>query len=544
MKIYKSNEIGISGGADITQQLNRFLRSIENDNQPKTLELENTQYHIDADFCVQDFLYMTNTCADHDWKKGETPYLAKIAIYIKNTNNFTIKGNGATFIINGQCTNMAINNCNNIRIEDIEIKVTNPNLHEYTVRNKGLFYTDFELDRDSVYGIDNGVLYHIGKDYRVRADKNAAGSWWNGMSPSGDPNAIWRVRHPFLGAIRYKELGPYNIRVFSIHNRRFRVGDRYYIFDKRRNNAGIFVNESSNIELYKIAQRFNYGLAVVAQVSQDITLDSLDLSPCKSSHKTFTSVADFIQICECKGDVNIINSRFAGAGDDCLNVHGVHFRVDSIQNNTIEVSFRHKETKGYNPFKAGETIQFIDPKTLLPRGSAKVISGKLLDDISTIRLEIDNTDGLEVGQVIDNITRHPRLLFQNNFMTKIITRGILVTTSARSVVKDNVFDNTSMHSILCSDDANNWYESGRVLDLTIQSNTFNTCKGKYNFCIMPENKAHGGYVHQNIKILDNIINTDGGGLYLKSAGDIVFKGNIINGKGFKKDITNSSLQED
>ena len=110
-------------------------------------------------------------------------------------------------------------------------------------------------------------------------------------------------------------------------------------------------------------------------------------------------------------------------------------------------------------------------------------------------------------------------------MTRIITRGILVTTGGKVRITDNDFDSTSMHSILISDDAKYWFESGPVNDVEIAKNRFGRCKG-YNVQVLPENVTHKGAVHKNIYIHDNVMESGNeGGFYFKSADGVIIENN-------------------
>ena len=161
---------------------------------------------------------------------------------------------------------------------------------------------------------------------------------------------------------------------------RFKTGDCFYLFDVRRQFAGIFINQCCNVTLENIKQRFNYSLALVLQDSENVTVDSVSFAPEQNSARKMASVADFMQVCMCRGRVSVTNSLFDGAGDDCLNVHGVHFGIKAINKNKMTVAFMHRQSHGYQPIHIGDEIAFINPKTLLQYGKATVKAAKLLNE--------------------------------------------------------------------------------------------------------------------------------------------------------------------
>ncbi len=182
-------------------------------------------------------------------------------------------------------------------------------------------------------------MYFYGKDYCVPVDKGAKSAYWIGLIRKETPDKVKRVRHPLADMLKIKDMGGRRIRVYYPDTHRFKIGDCFYIYDVRRQYAGIFVDRSKNITFENIKQRFNYSLALVAQDSENITVDSVDFSPGESSARKLASVADFIQLCMCRGKVSVKNSYFDGAGDDCLNVHGIHFKItEKIVDNAHLVS--------------------------------------------------------------------------------------------------------------------------------------------------------------------------------------------------------------
>ena len=141
---------------------------------------------------------------------------------------------------------------------------------------------------------------------------------------------------------------------------------------------------------------------------------------------------------------------------------------------------------------------------MLSKGKAKILSSSLLDEY-TISLSVDSLNGAEKGMVIEDVTACPNLYFAGNELTRIITRGLLITTRGKVVVENNIFADTQMSSILFSDDAKSWYESGMVCDVTIRNNKFLTCGSGKNIWILPENSVHEGAVHGDFLIEDNIL---------------------------------------
>lgn len=501
MKIINANEFDIHINEDITEGLIKLLDYLKTVDEKKTVTFDKGTFYLDSEKCKQYMLYITNTVGDEEFSKNETPHINAVPFYFGGIDNITFDGNDSIFIIDGKVTNIAIENCKNITLKNIEIRHSNPDMHELKVIRKGLFSVDFEIDRDSRYEFEKGKLYFYGKDYRVSADESALNAHWIGIIRKETPQKIKRVRHPLFSAVKINDLDNRKIRVTYPNTLRFNIRDCFYLFDVRRQFAGIFVNKSENVTLENIKQRFNYSLALVAQDSENITVDSVEFAPENNSARKMASVADFIQICMCRGNVSIKNSYFDGAGDDSLNVHGVHFKITDIKDNQLTVRFMHPQSHGFNPLRVGDNIAYINTDTLLEEGTAVIEKSELLNEYE-IGLTVSSTDKARLGEVIEDISACPDLEFENNTMTRIITRGLLITTRGKVNISNNHFVSTTMSGILLSDDAKSWYESGMCRDVTIKNNTFDYC-GQTPILIKPENRVYAGAVHKNVKLIGN-----------------------------------------
>lgn len=542
MKIINANEFDIHINEDITEGLIKLLDYLKTVDEEKTVVFDKGTYYIDSEKCKKYMLYITNTVGDKEFSKDETPHLNAVPFYFGGIDNITFDGGNSVFVIDGKVTNVAMESCKNITLKNMEIRHAHPDMHELKVVRKGLFSVDFEIDRDTQYEFIDGKAYIFAKDYRYAIGNKANNSWWIGQIRQATPNKIKRVNHPLFSALKIKDLGNRKIRVTYINTTRFKADDCYYLFDVRRQFAGIFVNKCENTTLENIKQRFDYSLALVAQDSENITVEGVEFAPEKDSARKMASVADFIQICMCRGNVSIKNSYFDGAGDDSLNVHGIHFKITDINDNQLTVRFMHPQSHGFNPLRVGDTIAYINTNTLLEEGTAVIEKSELLNEYD-IRLTVSNADKAKVGNVIEDISACPNLDFENNYMTRIITRGLLITTRGRVNVKNNHFVSTSMSGILLSDDAKSWYESGMCRDVTIENNTFDYC-GQTPILIKPENRIYSGAVHKNIKLIGNTFKKYKG--YCISAKDtdgVLIKNNNFSGKKIKaKNCNNISWE--
>lgn len=522
--IIHASDYGIRPNQENGKALSALFKKLAETEEEKTVVFEAGDYFVDAENCDTEMLYITNTAGDNEYKSGETPHKAKVLFNLKNIKNLKLEGNGARFIINGKVTNAAIQGCENIEISNIEIDYDNPDLHELKVINIGRHFVDFEVDENSRYEFKRGKFCFVGTGYTTDILKAYRTAWHLSRVRAGEYDTIERTRNIVSTAFKIKDLGNRKIRIYYLKPFGFKLGDTYCIFGRRRQYAGIFSDKTKNLILNNVAQRFNYSLAFVAQDTENITLNGLDFSPSKG--RFMASAADFLQVCMCRGKVSVTNCKFEGACDDCLNVHGVHFKITKAQNNTITAKFMHRQSHGYNPIRVDDKIAFIDVRSMLEKGTARVVSSKLISE-NEIEIRLDALDNAAVGDVIEDVSACPELEFKNNTVNRIATRAILITNRPKTVVEGNHFNSNSMSGILISDDAASWYESGMCKDVVIQNNVFEYC-GETPIRILPENKIHEGAVHSNIKILDNTFKRyKGTCITAKSTDHIEIKGNTF-----------------
>lgn len=534
MKVLYAKEYGIVPGQEVAQKLKELLQKLASDDSEKTLVFEKGNYYLDSENVASPLLYITNTIGDNEWKEGEKPHENAVGIYLNGIKNLTVEGNASVFTARGQMTNIAMCGCENVELKNIELRAEKPDMHRLKVVSKGLCSVEFETDDQTQLCVKDDEIFFVGKDYETQLNYKRFTAHWIGKIPAKDDGILFRTSHPMMGALSVKVIDKHRIKAVYALKPRCKVGDSYYLFDVRRKYQGIFATGCKDIRLDGIVQRFNYGLASVFQDCENVTVSNCVFAPCEDSQLKMASVADFMQVCCCRGKVDIKNNFFKGAGDDCLNVHGIHFAVKNADKDNMTVSFMHPQSHGFCPFAKGDKLRLINPQTLLPEGESEVEEAVLTDEYN-IRLKLKNAFPVDPqGKVIENATTIPDVTFENNFVDRIITRGLLLTTSGKVVVRKNRFVNTSMNAILVSDDAKNWYESGFVRDIQITENEFIATKGYY-VCVKPENSRKEGYVHSGIKITDNYFASPySKGMYFScTAKTTVGKNRFVSGKKIK-----------
>ena len=507
------------------------------------------RYDIYPDKAIERELYVSNTVgADQNNK------MKKIGIFLEDMDHVTVDGNNSLFMFHGKMTIFATIGCEDVEFKNFAVDFQVPTVIDMTVEsvegNTATMYIpecyNYEVAGTTIkwysdvspytgqryWSISDLSGYHTQREDTVQGIKFGAG---NG-------NAALK------GVASIEDLG--NHRVKITYNSKAGEVQNGMCFQSRptvRDHAGTFFWKSKDIKMTSLDIQFLHGFGMVGQHSENITMEDVDFEAPKESGRTTAGYADFVQMSGCKGAININNCTFAGPHDDPINIHGTFNTVTSISSDrrTITVQYNHHETAGFPNFFEGDEIEFMTKGNMITvENSVRTVTkvdgpdgmggnmGEGSGSLTTIKLTLDKAipADVQVNQhVVENITYTPAVNISNCEFKEVPTRGILVTTRKPIVIENNTFDGMSMAGIYISDDAQGWYESGPVRDVTIRNNTFTRGNAQAIF-IEPTNPTVSTEktVHSNIKIKGNTFFTyNKRVLDAKSVDNLTFKNNKI-----------------
>jgi len=442
-----------------------------------------------------------------------------VGILFKEADHFKLSGEGATIIYHDKMIEMCIDSCENIIVSGLCFDYERPTISEYKVTDAGEDFVEMQVHRDSKYRVENGKIIWYGEGWIYNTTLL-------GQELDLKTNIVKRMRDPLAG-MTFEETKPFVIRGKGKH--RMKPGRVYQLRETYRDCAAVFTRRSKNVTWENINFYYLHGMGLVSQFSENITYNNVSIAPEKSSGRTTAAWADCIHISGCKGKIVVKDCNFSGAHDDAINIHGTHLRVvERISDKQVKVRFMHRQTCGFMAFNPGDDIEFIDWESLKSLGSNKVKTSKMLNRRELmLTLEEPIPCGVELKDVIENVTWTPEVEVSGCTVSRIPTRGFLFTTRRKVVVENNTFLSTYMSAILLAHDAKSWYESGYVRDLTIRNNKFISC-GEPVILIRPETTISDGAVHHNIKIENNeFILRNQLIVGAKSAKNLIITGNTI-----------------
>lgn len=512
----KGNRIEILSPGTFKESL--FLIGKGSVDSPITIQFSPGEYNFYPEKFFKSKFNISNTNDAPDSLKS-------VAFYFLEAENIKLKGNGAEIVSRGKTMLTGLSNCKNISIENISFDYKRPTVSEMTVTSINDRYADVKIHKDSKYRIADSSLIWVGEGWEHKAQR-----LWQIFNYQNQ--RVERKNLP-IQALRFSNLGQNLVRIHFNANPGLTKGLTYQNRDIFRDYASTFIQQSKNISLANINIHFMHGMGIVSQYSENITIDSLHVKPEKKSGRTCSAWADILHFSGCKGQIEIKNSYLSAANDDAVNVHGTHLRiVEMLSKRKIKVRFMHPQTFGFDAFFEKDSIEFIRSKTLLPYSKNLVVNAKRLNKKEIeLTLDQDIPNNIRTDDAIENISWTPNVTIQNNTITNMSTRGILVTTRGKVTIKNNRFRKTQMSAILIADDANSWFESGYVTNVTISNNKFIECKAPV-INIHPENSVivDGQPVHKNVQITDNqfIISKNDIVLSAKSTENIKFTNNTIN----------------
>ncbi len=462
----------------------------------------------------------------------------KLAILIEGCKGLTIEGNGADFIFHGAMQPITVDNSQNVVIKNLNIDWEKPLMAQGKVLEATPKNIDLEIDTAQFsYEINQGKLFFVDKnlwkaelsgfmEFEAKTHRIAA--------QTGDEGCIrgdW-------SKLSYEELKPGTIRMNGDFTRTPAVGNYLVLRHSQRDHAGIFIQESDNVRLENINVYHCAGLGALAQFSRNLNYENVKFIPNPAKNRYFSGHDDGFQVSNCAGMVTINNCEFAGLMDDPVNVHGTSVKIiEKMGDQKLKCRFMHEQSTGMNWGHPNDTIGFIENLSMQTIGQGTLKSFQKIDRDEFV-VEFNNAvpAGITEGDALENLTWSPDVTIRGSKFKSCRARGVLVTTPGKVVIDGNEFE-SSGSAILISGDANGWYESGAVKDVTITNNFFNEAclTSMYQFCegiisIYPVIPAVDSLkpFHRNITIAKNTFNPfDYPVLYALSVDGLQFKNNRI-----------------
>ena len=471
--------------------------------------------------------------SNHD---QDNPKLVGLAF--ENMKNVIFDGQGSELVFHGRMLPVSLVGSENCTLKNFSIDFANPHISQVKV-----------LENDTVGGL---ITYEVAPwvEYEIR-DSNfvAKGEGWEhvpawGIAFEGDTKRlVYTTSDISVGSKHVAEIASRKI-LAPWKNKKLIPGTVVVFRGYGRPTPGVFMYHDTNTTLENIQVHYAEGMGLLAQMSENITLDKF--SVClrgKDDPRYFTTQADATHFSGCKGLIRSVGGLYEGMMDDAINVHGTYLKVQKrIDDKTLVGEYMHGQSYGFEWGRPGDAVQFIESKTMEVLGEqnkvAAIETADKPDGHGVKQFRITFEKPVEVGTYgIENQEWTPEVYFADNVIRNNRARGSLFSTPKKTVVEKNVFDHTSGTAILLCGDCNGWFETGACHDVQIRNNKFiNALTNQFQFTNavisiypeIPDLKSQKRYFHSGIVIEDNEFETfDMPILYAKSVDGLVFRNNVI-----------------
>ncbi|CAG7650581.1 right-handed parallel beta-helix repeat-containing protein [Paenibacillus allorhizosphaerae] len=521
------NDFGLTAGRehDATLAVYRALKHCKEVERP-TLVFPAGTYQFHPEKAVEGYYHITN----HD--QGGT---RKIAFPLIGPEGLTIDGQGSEFIFHGRIIPFVLEHARNITLRNFSVDWERPMFEQGTVAETGEQSFVIRLREEAKYKVDAGRLYFTfgGREEPVWGLHDIDPNTMAHAYQSGD-----RISWSSFKKLRMEEIGPGLIRVAGGPRHMPKAGNIIVMRIGRREHPGLFLKDSANVQIDNVTVHHAPGMGLVAQRCTDIRLHRFDVRLKPGSGRAVTATADATHFTNCKGAIVLEDCLFENQLDDPLNVHGIYAKIaERLSDRSILVQLIHGMQKGVVIAEPHDEMNFIRSDSLTSYSSAEVVSADRLNaDFTAITFDRPLPETMRIGDAVENKTWNADLTVRGCTVRANRARGFLITTPGKVLLEHNTISAPGA-GIKISGDANLWYESGAVGDVTIRHNRFLAC----NYCFpdwgravididpeIAEPEAYAESYHRNIRIEHNVFETfDIGIVYGHSVNGFVFRDNVI-----------------
>lgn len=447
-------------------------------------------------------------------------------LLLEDHRGTVLSGQGATLLCHGEMSTLGLIRCEDVVIEGLTLAWARPLTTE--ARVEALEPTGQVVRIDTAaypVKVQDGFLHGV--------VEGQAGRVWSAMEI--DARDGRNLRDLAWGSVKAEDLGGGRFRLFNA----WKLASTERVLALRhheRSHAGVFGEGGQGLTFRDVTMLGNCGLGYLFQQVKDITLLRAHVHAPKG--RFVGPKDDAFHFSGVSGLVKIEGCRVADTPDDPVNVHGTCLPVmRQIAPDTLRAHFAHDQAPAQPLWgKPGDAVAINSRETLLTLQRNTIRSYRLITDRE---VEITFAHPLAApvtpDMVVENLSDYPEVEIRGCDFGNNRARGILVSTPRRVLIEDTRF-RVQGAAILIPGDANGWFESGAVQDITVRRCTFDNCLVSWTqfsdavISIWPEVKTRepGRFFHRNIRITGNTFKVfDTALLFADNTEGLSFTGNRI-----------------
>ncbi|HEY3329238.1 MAG TPA: hypothetical protein VGK19_04395 [Capsulimonadaceae bacterium] len=467
-----------------------------------TLVFPRGRYDFWPDRAAEHYLFVSNN------DEG----LQRVAFPLFGCSGINVRGEDALFVFHGAITPFAIRDSRDVTISGITIDYERTFISEGSVLgvsagSDAQTVVDVRIPEEYPYAVADERLVFLGERREAYHLGNILE--WNPARRETEfrvyDNYSIRTTH------RAREIEPGVVALTAKFSTVPTVGNVLAMEHSGRENPGITIAGSSDIVLTDVTFHHTRGMAVIAQWTHNIRLERVKVIPAAHKGRIISAAADATHFVNCRGLVELIDCVFEGQMDDPTNIHGLYARISRVlDDRTVEVELIHPQQLGVEITRVGDTVDLVNRNTLLTVQTATVAAVRTINKRFTIVSFADHLNpALTAGDSLTSAGWTCGAVIRGCKTGRNRARGFLISTPGKVLVENNHFHNPGA-AILIAGDANYWFESHAVRDITIRNNHFDNCLygtwGRAVIDVYPEIKPehrNAGYYHRGIKVIDN-----------------------------------------
>ena len=342
------------------------------------ITLENKEYHVYRENCLDIKLVVSNTCFESESPEGEK----KTAFGLFGKKNLEINGNGAKIIVHGIITPFAFVGSKNIKVKNLTVEYARPTMSEFEITESKPGFVKIKIPEKYLYKIDANKLVWLGE-----CDKSGNVYWELDYKGTDILSQIYKKKEKKLEMLprsandkfpsfpdikRITEISDGVLGIeFEDESALLPEDSIIQTRNVSRKEIGGAFDSCENLMFENLTVHNMNGMGLVFQNCKNLTFRDCKFVPNEDS--TIVSNADFLHFSGCRGKIKVKSCTAIGAHDDVINVHGTHLAIigQDEAENSITVRFKNAASWGFNVFEVGDKIEIVDSQTRIANEKAK-----------------------------------------------------------------------------------------------------------------------------------------------------------------------------
>ena len=370
---------------------------------------------------------------------------------IRNCFDLRIEGNGSLLLFEGITRPFLLEDCEQVTMRDLRIDWSRPPFSQGVVLEAGLKW--FEVKVDAEYPVTGEEPIEAICEY----DRALGLPSINGLELYGHVRAVRLLRPQVLRI---------DLNVLISLRAGTTVVLRHCV-----NDSPIFVlTRCKEVRFEEVTLHAAPGTGIIAIAGSGIHFSRLRILPRVDSGRMLSLNAGAVHLTDCRGNIEIIDCKFQGMGDDAINICSTFWRiVKVIDRNTWVVEGRHPEHWELRQLPGkGITVDLCDAKTLNVLGSAVVSESHIVSGQAVVRVE--KSVSVKEGTILCDSQSDTNSIVANCEFNGNHACAIVAHNNIK--IMNNTFFGQSLAVILLAADA--WWMEGPVVrNVEIEGNSFN-----------------------------------------------------------------------